>query len=89
MEVTYDPAKRQVTLERRGLDFEDAPAIFNGLHYSRPDDRVDYGEERVITVGVLWGEVVVVVWTERDASRRIISMRKADRDERAEYYRMD
>lgn len=85
MRVTYDPKKRQLTLEERGLDFEDAPRLFAGVHYTDADLRFDYGEERAISVGLLDGDVVVVVWTERDESRRIISMRKADADERADY----
>lgn len=86
MRITYDSNKRQITLTERGLDFEDAPKLFAGLHYTNPDDRRDYGEDREISVGLLNGNVVVVVWTERDDSRRIISMRKADKDEREEYY---
>lgn len=41
------------------------------------DDRDDYGEERMITIGRLGLTVVVVVWTERGDTRRIISMRRA------------
>jgi uncharacterized DUF497 family protein len=87
MKVTYDPAKRRRTLEERGLDFNDAPKIFEGFHLTDPDLRKDYGEDREITVGLLRDDVVVTVWTERQDSRRIISMRKADRDEREEYFK--
>ena len=87
MEVTYDPDKRQLTLARRGLDFDDAPKLFAGFHLTRPDLRHYYGEDREISVGLLHGAVVIVVWTERNDSRRIISMRKADRHERELYFR--
>lgn len=30
MRISYDPAKRQRTLDERGLDFEDAPTVFAG-----------------------------------------------------------
>lgn len=53
MKITYDPAKRQKTLEERGLDFEDAPLVFAGKHFTREDDRKDYGEVRFITAGLL------------------------------------
>ena len=86
MKITYDPAKRRVTLHQRGLDFEDARQIFAGVHYTRQDDRFDYGELRQISIGRVGEDVVIVVWTERDDSRRVISMRKADRDERRGYY---
>jgi uncharacterized DUF497 family protein len=86
MRITYDPQKRLKTLEERGLDFEDAPEVFAGFHFTMPDLRRDYGEVREISVGVLKGKVVVIVWTKRDDSRRIISMRRADEDERERYY---
>ena len=87
MRVSYDPEKRRITLERRGLDFDDTPQLFDGVHYTNADTRRDYGEDRWISVGVIGTTTIVVVWTERDDSRRIISMRKADRDEREEYHR--
>ncbi|WP_447753267.1 BrnT family toxin [Sphingopyxis fribergensis] len=86
MKIVYDAEKRRRTLEERGLDFDDARELFAGFHYTDVDDRKNYGEVREISVGLVQGNVIVVVWTERDDSRRIISMRKADRDERGAYY---
>ena len=86
MRITFDDDKRRLTLENRSLDFVDAGQVFAGYHYTDTDDRFDYGEDREITVGLLNGDVIVVVWTERENSRRIISMRKARRDEREQYY---
>ena len=83
--ITYDAAKRAATIARRGLDFADAGEVFAGRHVTRRDERPLYDEERLITVGVSRDEVVVIVWTERDATRRIISMRKADRNERRNF----
>jgi uncharacterized DUF497 family protein len=83
--VTFDPAKRQATLEARGLDFADAGRVFDGYHFTRADDRMDYGEERFVSIGWLNGDVVVIVWTPRDGGRRIISMRHANGKERALY----
>jgi uncharacterized DUF497 family protein len=85
MKISYDAKKRARTLIERGLDFEDAAELFVRMHYGDLDERRNYGEPREISVGVVRGEVVVVVWTERGDTRRIISMRKADRDERADY----
>lgn len=87
MEVTYDPDKRRLTVARRGLDFDDAPKLFAGFHLTKPDLRRDYGEDREISVGLLNGAVIVLVWTEREDSYRVISMRKADRHEREFYFR--
>ena len=53
MRITFDPAKRDWTLRERGLDFLDAPLVLDGLKLEHPDDRRDYGEVRMITVGYL------------------------------------
>ena len=49
------------------------------------DDRFDYGEERLITLGVLAGRVVVIAHAPRGERTRIISMRKANRREQKIY----
>jgi uncharacterized protein len=85
MEISYDPAKRATTLEERGLDFVDAPEVFSGPVFELADDRFDYGEERYITIGMLRGRMVVLVWTPRGAARHIISMRKANDREQARF----
>lgn len=51
MKITFDPVKRAVTLAERGLDFEDAADLFLGDTLDFPDDRQDYGELRMVTVG--------------------------------------
>jgi hypothetical protein len=43
MRITFDPAKRAVTLAERGLDFADAAEVFQGDTLDFPDDRRDYG----------------------------------------------
>lgn len=78
MDIDYDADKRDKTLAERGLDFAQAGEIFTGPHLHFPDTRANYGEDRYITFGVLDGRMVVVVWTPRGLTRRIISMRKAN-----------
>ena len=75
MRITCDPAKRQRTLQERGLDMRRAKEIFVGYHLTRVDDRFDYGEPRFTTVGWLDSRLVVFVWTPRGTARRIVSMR--------------
>ena len=75
MRVTFDPAKRQRTLLDRGIDMNRAREVFNGVHMTRIDDRRDYGEPRFVTVGWLDARLVVLVWTPKRRSKRIISMR--------------
>ena len=85
MEIGFDPAKRTWTLDQRGPDMAKAGAIFADFHLSREDDREEYGEIRVVTLGRLTKFVVICVWTERAGERRIISLRKAEPDEREIY----
>lgn len=85
MEISYDPQKRQWTLDHRGLDFDDAAEVFAGLTIDYVDDRHDYGEERWVTFGRLGGRLVSLVWTARGDARHIISMRKANERERKIY----
>jgi uncharacterized DUF497 family protein len=85
VKITYDPAKRARTLEDRGLDFEDCIEVFSGVTVDAPDLRHEYREPRFKTVGLLTGRMMVVIWTPRDGSRRIISMRKANEREKAIY----
>jgi uncharacterized DUF497 family protein len=75
VDVNYDPAKRAKVLADRGIDFAQAGAVFAGPVAEIEDTRRDYGERRFITAGLLGDRVVVIVWTPRDGSRRIISMR--------------
>ncbi|MGV3491220.1 MAG: BrnT family toxin [Devosia sp.] len=83
--ITFDPVKRQWTLDERGLDFADAGKVFEGHTYDMVDDRFDYGEQRLITVGRLDGRMMIVVWTPRGEARHVISMRKANAREQNSY----
>jgi uncharacterized protein len=85
MKITFDPVKRERALRERGLDFLEAEAVFGGPTVDGPDDRRDYGEVRVITVGYLRGRMVVVCWTPRGDARHVFSMRKANEREQKNY----
>lgn len=83
--VEFDSAKRLLTLRVRGLDMARAWEVLHGATLTLEDGRRDYGEARFITIGYLDSVMVVVVWTPRDGSHRIISMRKANERERRLY----
>ena len=85
MEISFDPVKREKTLRERGLDFMDAPGVFADTTVDQDDDRFDYGERRQVSIGYLRGRMVVIVWTLRGSVYHIISMRKANKREQAEY----
>jgi uncharacterized DUF497 family protein len=86
VDISFDPAKRAQTLAARSLDFADAALVFEGRTVTVRDDRFDYGEDRYITAGHLNGRCVVIVWTPRHDSRRIISMRHAHADEEEAWF---
>ena len=77
MRFTWSERKRAINLKEHGLDFTDAPRVFEGLTFSYEDDRRAYGEQRFITLGLLAGVPVSVAHTESDDEIRIISFRKA------------
>lgn len=85
MDIEYPSSKRDVTLAERGLDMARAAEIFDGATLTVEDDREDYGEIRLITIGFLDARMVVMVWTERGTARRIISLRKANEREQKAY----
>ena len=85
MLIEYDSDKREKTLNDRGLDFCDAPIVWSGQHFTKIDNRIDYGEVRFITVGFIENIMVIIAWTRRDKARRIISMRKCNEREQTAY----
>jgi uncharacterized DUF497 family protein len=87
MEFEWDDAKSERNRRERGFDFATAALIFDGPVQTTFDDRRDYSEERVIAIGEINGEVLVVVYTDRGQVRRIISARRANRKEREAWRR--
>ena len=81
----FDP-KRAANLKAHGLDFVDAPRVFEGVTYTFEDDRLSYGEQRFVTLGLLAGVSVSVVHTESDHEIRVFSFRKATRREPQIYF---
>ena len=81
----FDP-KRAANLKAHGLDFVDAPRVFEGVTYTFEDDRLSYGEQRFVTLGLLAGVSVSVVHTESDHEIRVFSFRKATRREAQIYF---
>ena len=86
MEFEWDEAKNHACLERRGFDFAFASRAFLDPHrIVVQDSRRDYGEDRFRLLGTVGGRAHVVVYTTRGSTVRIISARKANRKEVADY----
>jgi uncharacterized protein len=84
---SWHELKRQINLKNRELDFAEAERVFAGPTFSFEDDREDYGEQRWVTLGLLGDKVVVIMHTETEKEIRIISMRKANKNEHILFFR--
>ena len=82
----WDEEKNKGNIHKRGFDFADAWEIFESPMQTALDLRKDYGEERWKGIGFLGNRIVVVVFTYRNLETiRIISLRKALKNERKKF----
>jgi uncharacterized DUF497 family protein len=81
MRFSWDERKRRRNLKEHGLDFVDAPRVFEGPTFTFEDDRFAYDEQRFVTLGLLAGIAVSSVHTETSSQIHVISFRKATRNE--------
>ena len=86
MNITWDPAKNRENQRKHGISFDDAKAVFQDPDRIEVLDDRDYGEERWVAIGTLGKIVALVIYTERNSGIRLISARKADPDDTADYY---
>lgn len=86
MRFEWDETKRKANLRKHGVDFACAASVFDGITVTVVDARYDYEEDRFISFGLWEGHVVVIAHTEREDSIRIISMRRATKNEEKSYF---
>jgi uncharacterized protein len=79
----WDESKREVNLAKHYIDFRDAKRVFDGPVFERGERR--HGEDRTLAIGLMEDIEIVVVYVMRGARRRIISARRANRNERRDY----
>ena len=80
------PAKAASNLKKHGVSFADAEGVLQDPLAVTVEDPDAEGEQRFISIGLgSAGELLVVVWTERDDESRVISARRATRKERRQY----
>ncbi len=90
MTFDWDPTKSDRNYTRRGFDCAFAVRVFADTYVEYDDSRRDYGERRVVALGVADGIPLTVVFTDRVAPagaivRRVISARLSNRKERRRY----
>jgi uncharacterized protein len=85
MNIEWDDKKNKININKHNIDFNDAYKIFENPILTKVDDRFDYGEKRWIGLGQLENICVVFVFTMRGKKFRIISIRKANQNEKEVY----
>lgn len=87
MQFEWDETKNAANIRKHKINFSDVPAVFKTAMLIDYADRLDYSEDRWMGMGLLYGIVVVVVFTEPgEDTIRIISARKANAKEQGKYY---
>jgi uncharacterized protein len=79
----WNERKSEQNLAKHGIDFEDATEVFYGPIILHRSDRKN--EERWIAIGSLEDRLITVVFTRREDVIRIISARRARKNEEREY----
>jgi uncharacterized protein len=85
VEFEWDPAKDAATYQARGFDFAYASRIFAADCIESADTRTNDGEARIKATGQVGSDVLTVIYTRRGTAIRIISARRANRKERAQW----
>jgi len=86
----WDKRKERANVKKHGISFDEARSVFydeNAIQFFDPDHSDD--EDRFILLGISFKLRVLVVchcFRESDTSIRIISARKADSDEKNQYW---
>jgi uncharacterized protein len=86
MSLKYDPAKAAANLKKHGVALADAEGVFEDPLAMTIEDPDSDSEQRFVSIGLgSAGQLLVVVWTERDGECRPISVRRPTRNERRQY----
>lgn len=87
MRHTWDPEKDALNRRKHGLSLEDGiPALDDPERISWIDDRFDYGEERILTLGLGQRGLLYVISAQWDETfTRLVSVRRANDGEIKQY----
>ena len=79
----WDEIKSDANLIKHGISFDDASGIFYGPVSLHPSNRNN--EERWVAIGFLENRLIAVIFTRRSNVIRIISARRARKNEERRY----
>ena len=85
MEIAFDPDKSARNLAKHGVSLALAATLEWEWLLAKSDSRQDYGEARMIGYAPIGDRIFCVVLVDRDATRRIISLRRANSREVKRY----
>ena len=86
MPTDFDSKKDAANLKKHGVSLSEGDGVLNDPLALTVEDGSAESEYRYVTIGMnLFGTLMVVVHTPRQAGARIISVRKADPKERRNY----
>ena len=85
MSFEWNDNKNEANIQRHGIDFHDAHLIFQHPMLVMTDTRKNYGEIRLVGLGILFEIVIVIIFTKRANTIRVISIRRANKNERKVY----
>ena len=86
MEYEWDENKQRKNIEKHGIDFAAISSFRWETILEAVDNRFDYGEERINAIGFLGKRLVALTYTKRKNSIRVISLRKATKQEERYYH---
>jgi hypothetical protein len=89
MTFEWDEVKSRKNLDKHGVGFPLARRVFLDTNRLEFESDGEYDERRWIVIGLVAGQVLVVVYTMRTEAYRIISARRAERNEREKYWNRD
>lgn len=84
MRFEYDPAKSAANKAKHGVDFDEAQALWADPQLLEAPARID-GEPRFLVIGMIGAQHWTAIWTPRGEAARIISVRRARKEEVAYY----
>lgn len=90
LKFEWDKAKARSNYKKQGVTFDFAKGVFeDAFAVEFIDDRVEYGEERFVIIGMVEGHIIYVAYTEREDRIRMISARRATKYEQEAYFQQE
>ena len=86
MNFEWDPAKNDANIEKHGIDFHGAQTIWDSVVVTFQSVQSHHGEPRYLAIGLYQGREIAVVYTLREGRTRLISARRARKNEREIYW---